>query len=178
MAPLGPRQLTFLLDEHGAALVLYARQWCVSAEDVVQEALLQLMRQTSQTPPDNIVGWLYKVVRNGAISASRGERRRARRETAVAHRSEPCFNPSPGDRMDSEAAAKALKRLPIEQRETIVARIWGGLSLKQIAELTDSSTSTVHRRYQTGLEALREHLDGPCPKTPNTITGETNASEK
>ena len=37
--------LARFLDEHGSALVLYARQWCDAPEDVVQEAVLQLVRQ-------------------------------------------------------------------------------------------------------------------------------------
>ena len=64
MNPVGPELLARLLDEHGAALTLYARQWCQTPEDVVQEALLQLIRQPAA--PENLVGWLYRVVRNGA----------------------------------------------------------------------------------------------------------------
>ena len=45
MSKAGPELLGRLLDEHGAALVLYARQWCASPDDVVQEALIQLARQ-------------------------------------------------------------------------------------------------------------------------------------
>ena len=58
-----------LLDEHGAGLVLYARQWCNAPEDVVQEAVLQLMRQSAV--PENVTGWMYRVVRNLALNASR-----------------------------------------------------------------------------------------------------------
>ncbi|MHC4176344.1 MAG: RNA polymerase sigma factor [Planctomycetota bacterium] len=162
MNPVGPELLTRLLDEHGGALVLYAQQWCDVPEDVVQEALLQLVRQGE--PPENVVGWVYRVVRNGAISASRSARRRGRREAAAAHRSEPWFDPSPSERLDAAAATAALRQLPIEQREAVVARLWGGLTLEQIAELTGSSTSTVHRRYQSGLSALRERLGIACPK--------------
>ena len=57
------------LDEHSAALVLFAQQWCATPEDVVQEAFIQLMQQ--RPLPNNVVGWLYRVVRNGAIGASR-----------------------------------------------------------------------------------------------------------
>jgi RNA polymerase sigma-70 factor (ECF subfamily) len=142
--------------------VLYARQWCHAPEDVVQEAVLKLMRQVP--PPENIVGWIYRVVRNGAISASRRARRRGRREAAAAHRCEPWFDPSDGRRLDADTATAALKQLPIEQREVIVARLWGGLTLQQIAELAGSSTSTVHRQYQSGLSALRERLCAGCPK--------------
>lgn len=167
MNTVGPELLTRLLDEHGPALVLYAQQWCDTPEDVVQEALLRLVRQS--VVPENAVGWLYRVVRNGAISASRAVSRRSRHERAAAHHGEPWFGPSPGQRLDADTATAALKQLPIEQREAIVARLWGGRTLEQIAELTGSSTSTVHRRYQAGLSALRERLGVACPKKKNTL---------
>jgi RNA polymerase sigma factor (sigma-70 family) len=167
MSTVGPELLTRLLDEHGATLVLYAQQWCQNPEDVVQEAFLRLMRQKSL--PDNVPGWLYRVVRNGAISASRSAQRRSRREAAVAHQAAPWFHQPEGQRLDAATVTAALRQLPTEQRETIVARLWGGLSLAQIAELTGSSTSTVHRWYQFGLAALRERLGVTCPHTKNSI---------
>jgi RNA polymerase sigma factor (sigma-70 family) len=162
MGAIGPKRLGRLLEEHGAALVLYAQQWCDVPEDVVQEALIALARQAEL--PKNPVGWLYRVVRNGAISASRSAGRRQRLEAAVALPGEPWFESSPGDRLDASAATEALRQLPAAQRETIVARLWGGLSFDEIAELAGSSTSTVHRWYQQGLAALRERLKTPCPR--------------
>jgi RNA polymerase sigma factor (sigma-70 family) len=167
MTAVDPQQLTRLLDEHGAALVLYAQQWCETPEDIVQEALLSLMRQPQA--PENIVGWLYRVVRNAAVDASRRQRRRSRREAAAACRGEPWFAAADDQRLDAAEATAALAQLPIEQRETVVARVWGGLSLKEIAELSGSSTSTVHRRYQAGLAALRERLGVACPEKRNTL---------
>jgi RNA polymerase sigma-70 factor (ECF subfamily) len=123
---------------------------------VVQEALVQLMRQPR--PPERIVPWLYRVVRNGAISASRAAGRRRRHEALAAHREESWFAAAPGQRLDAVAATRALQELPEEQRETIVARLWGGLTFEDIAELTGASSSTAHRRYEAGLAALRERL--------------------
>lgn len=143
--------LSRLLDEHSDALLLYARQWCTMPEDVVQEAFVRLMRQ--RPVPKNIVGWLYRVVRNQAISVSRAEACRARHETEAI--GEPWIVATDGDRLDAEAATAALASLPIEQRETIVLRLWSGLTFQQIAELTGKSISTVQRRYQAGLTALR-----------------------
>jgi len=148
--------LTRLLDEHGSALVLYARQWCDAPEDVVQEAVLQLVRQPAA--PENLAGWMYQVVRNLALNASRASHRRARHEAEAAFLREPWFTTSADDRLDAAAAAEALSALPIEERETIVARLWGGLSFEEIARLTGSSTSSVHRWYHQGLAALRERL--------------------
>jgi len=162
MAAIPLEALTRLLDQHTAALVLYARQWCDAPEDVVQEAFLALIREPAV--PENVVGWLYRVVRNRAINASRSSGRRQRHEAAAAHCGEPWLVPAEGDRLDAVAAARALEGLPDEQRETIVARLWGGLSFEEIAQLTGSAVSTVHRWYHRGLATLRERLSGVCPQ--------------
>jgi DNA-directed RNA polymerase specialized sigma24 family protein len=91
---MGPEQLSRLVEDYAAALMLYARQWCASAEDVVQEAFVKLASQRS--PPDNVAGWLHLVVRNGALAAARAESRRRRHESAAAFRMPNWFVPSPG----------------------------------------------------------------------------------
>ena len=160
MSILSPQAVTRLWDEYRNALALYARQWCDGPEDVVQEAFLLLVRQG--VAPENPVGWLYRVVRNRAINAARSRGRQSRRETAAAARGEPWFEPAEGERLDAVAATDALKHLPIEQREVIVARLWGGLSFEEIGRLSEMSLSKVYRNYQRGLAALRERLDAPC----------------
>jgi RNA polymerase sigma factor (sigma-70 family) len=161
---MGPEQLSRLVDDYAAALVLYARQWCAAAEDVVQEAFVRLAAQRS--PPNNIVGWLYRAVRNGALAAARAEQRRRRHESAAALRMPSWFVTSEETRLDAEIATTALQTLPLEQRETLVAHLWGGLTFEQIGELTGVSSSTAHRRYLAGLSALRERLRVPCPNDP------------
>jgi RNA polymerase sigma factor (sigma-70 family) len=161
MSTPGPEFLGRMLDEYAAALTLFARQWCNSPDDVVQEAFLQLARQTEC--PRDAAAWLYRVVRNGAISAGRAQSRRQRHEAAAAAEISRWFaGSSIESAIDAQAAAEALVQLPAEEREVIVAHIWGGLSFTQIAELTNSSSSTVHRRYQAGLVALRKLLGEPC----------------
>ena len=160
--------LVRLLDDHGNALLLYARQWCDAPEDVVQEAVLQLMRQSEV--PENLPGWMFHAVRNLALNASRSTRRRARREAEAAGRRESWFVPSEDDRLDAAAATEALAELPLAQRETIIARLWGGFSFEEISHLTGSSTSSVHRWYHQGLAVLRERMGAICPKTKTGTT--------
>jgi RNA polymerase sigma-70 factor (ECF subfamily) len=161
MKVMEPEALGRLLDEQAAALVLYARQWCAAPEDVVQEAFLKLSAQPR--PPQRPVPWLYRVVRNAAISAGRADRRRRRHEGLAAARSPAWFTHAEPPSLDAEAVAEALRALPPDEREVIVAHLWGGLSFEQIAELVNSSSSTAHRRYAAGLSALRERLKVPCP---------------
>jgi RNA polymerase sigma factor (sigma-70 family) len=156
MDHVGPELLTRLLDEHGAPLVLYAQQWCTAPEDVVQDAMLQLVRQ--RPAPSDAAAWLYRAVRNGAISASRSSSRRSRHEATTADVRPAWFAAAEGEGLDAAAAVEALQVLPIELRETVVLRLWSDLSFDEIAKLTETSTSTAHRRYAEGLKALRDRL--------------------
>jgi RNA polymerase sigma-70 factor (ECF subfamily) len=140
--------------------VLYARQWCDEPEDVVQEALLRLVRQGR--PPRDAVAWLYRVVRNGALDVAKRARRRQRRESEAARPARWFVEPDV-DGLDAETAVAALERLPPEQREVIVARHWGGLSFEQIAGVAGCSASTAFRRYTAGVETLRQQLGVSCP---------------
>ena len=156
---LPPEALGQLLDRHGAALELFARQWCRAADDVVQQAFVQLARQ--RPPPEQLVTWLYRVVRNGAISAARSERRRQRHEASAAELAPRWFASADGSAksgFDRGDAAAALVSLPQEEREIIVAHLWGGLTFQEIGSIAGLSASTAHRRYVAGLQALRLKL--------------------
>jgi RNA polymerase sigma factor (sigma-70 family) len=159
MQTMGPELLGRLLDARGAVLTLYARQWCAAPDDVVQEAFVRLA--ALRLAPNDPVAWLYRTVRNGAISAGRSDRRRRRHESTAA--SAGWFLPAEGAALDGAVAAAAVEALPPEEREVVVAHLWGGLTFEQIAAITGVSSSTAHRRYQTALVALRERLGVPCP---------------
>jgi RNA polymerase sigma-70 factor (ECF subfamily) len=160
-----PLELGRLVDARGPALILYARQWCRAPEDVVQDAFLKLV--ALHPPPRDAVAWLYRVVRNAAIDAGKADLRRKRRESATA-RTVRWFVEPEVEGLDAETAVAALQRRPIEEREIIVARLWGGLSFEQIAEAAGCSASTAFRRFSAGIDALRKELGVPCPNpSPN-----------
>jgi RNA polymerase sigma factor (sigma-70 family) len=154
------RQIADLIDRHAPALVLYARQWCATPEDVVQEAFSRFVQQ--KQPPDDPPAWLFRVVRNRAMDVGKADRRRRQREERAAKIE--WFDEEEVDGLDAEAAVAALQSLPMEQREIIIARLWGGLKFEQIAEASGCSVSSAHRRYEAGLAALRERLGVECPK--------------
>jgi RNA polymerase sigma-70 factor (ECF subfamily) len=170
-----PELLGLLLDEHGPALALYAAQWTDEADDCVQEGLIELARQ--RQVPASPIAWLYRVVRNRAISRFRTTRRRERREElAVRLRGQQGRagegsvkeGEAPAEPIDNVELAAAFALLADELREAVVARIWGGLNFEQIAELAGCSTSTAHRRYEAGLAALRERIQPQCPTNLTT----------
>jgi RNA polymerase sigma factor (sigma-70 family) len=154
--------LAVLVRSYARPLVLYARQWCDDPEDVVQEAFLKLACQAAM--PTRPVAWLFATVRRHALSAARSARRRRRREARVAWHGEPWFEQAEGDALDAVAATEALQSLPADQREIVVARLWGELSFEEIAEITGCSVSTAHRRYRAGLAELGRRLRTLCPE--------------
>lgn len=162
MSPLAPRQLQELVESHGAALVLYARQWCEFPDDALQEALIDLA-QLAPAPRDP-VAWLFKVTRFKAMNLTRSERRRDRYQREAAQQRDAWFERDPVDAIQSHELEAMLEELDPMEREIVIARIWGGMSFEQVAELVESSSSTVHRRYQQALAQLELKLSGTVKK--------------
>lgn len=146
-------ELHRFLAAHEKCLVLYARQWCNSPEDVVQEALVELIRK--RLDPMQNIPWVYTVVRNKAVSASR---RSSRLKPIDWNDCEPWFESNTGDLIDAKAAQLHLQQMDESIREVLVLKLWSGLSFEEIAPLAQCSKSEAHRRYQQGLELLRKRM--------------------
>jgi RNA polymerase sigma factor (sigma-70 family) len=162
MARIAPEELGRLYRVHAPALRLYARQWPEGDEDLVQDAFVKLAQQSP--PPGQVLPWLYRVVRNGALAAGRGEARRRRREGRAS--APEAWFAAANDHIDGREATRLLAELPLEQREVVVARIWGGLTFEEVARLAGCALPTAHRRYQAGLAALRKRLKGLWTSSP------------
>lgn len=155
--------LSRLLDDHGGALRLYARQWLrdqAAADDAVQEALVACWRRD----PGFTVTMLPQVfvaVRNAALNLGRGERRRDTRERHVVADQQASFLcPQAADDLREEVE-RALAQLPGAQREAVTLHLWGGLTFAEIGEVLDCNANTAASRYRYALAALRDLLSLP-----------------
>src|SRR5262249_43061407 len=129
---MDPTILGQLVDEHAAALELYARQWCAAPEDVVQDAFVKLASQRRE--PETVVSWLFRVVRNRAISDWRAAQRRKKHEAIAGERKSQQMFVHGSRELDADAAAGALQGLPGDEREVITLHLWGGLTFAEIAD--------------------------------------------
>ena len=164
--PIDAELLGRLLDEHGAALALYASQWTASADDCVQEALVELACRPQL--PNHPAAWLYRVVKNRALNMARGARRRRERESqAMAERFVVAQQSTAPDRSDSLVAIEALEQLETNDRELVVMRIWGNLTYEEIGAALNISTATAFRQYERALIKLRNILESPCTTNKN-----------
>ncbi len=144
--------------------MLFARQWVTSpadAEDVVQAAFVRFWKHRPDAEPEHYP-LLYTAVRTAALDFLRSQERRTARESddriEVLRGDAPCFDTSLERREQAEAVEGALARLPREQREVIVLKIWGELTFAQIAQALGESINTVASRYRYALAALRRHF--------------------
>lgn len=159
-----PQHLEQLIVAHQRSLEMFALQWTVSPEDCVQEAFLRLHR--SNKPIANEVSWLFRVVRNLAIDQGRSETSRSKREKFVGQQ-RAIFSPGSCQEIDTDELQLAIEKLPDEQREIVVAKIWGKLTLQQIADSFGIAASTAHRRYKKGIQELKHYFELPCQTKKN-----------
>ena len=154
-----PQQLEQLIATHQRSLELFATQWTTSPEDCVQEAFLRLHRNEQSIA--NPAAWLFRVVRNLAIDQGRSESNRSKRERAVGEQ-RALFSADTDSVIDVDELQIAIEKLPDQQREVIVARVWGKLTLEEIADSFGIAISTAHRRYEQGILKLKTHFEIPC----------------
>jgi RNA polymerase sigma factor (sigma-70 family) len=161
------QQVAGMVVERSAALALYARQWldAASADDVVQEALVALLAE--RHPPLDPIAWMFRAVRNAAIDHARAASRRRQREQFVAKERREWFEPTAHALIDAQLAEQKLRQIPLELRQVVIMKIWGELSFAQIGQIMRLSPSTVHERYASALQLMRNAMEKPC-KTKTT----------
>ena len=145
--------------------MLYARHLTgdQQAEDLVQEAFIRLL--SLGTCPDNVRAWLFCVVRNESMSLVRRLRLRRAAGRVLGQEVLPWFESGIEDRIDAETVQILLHTLPGYLREIVLLRIWGQLTLEEVARIVDKPVSTVHHWYQQALETLRQRLEpSSCAK--------------
>ena len=146
-----------LYEERAAGLILSGRALGLShaeSEDVVQETFLALMQLPE--PPRERVNYCLRAFRNRALNYHRGLWRRLTRELEFHRWFEPGAAETPGER----AAMRCLARLPAEQREVIVLKIWNQHTFEEIGQLLEISPNTAAGRYRYGIQKLRDCLKG------------------
>lgn len=144
-----------LYEKHGPALAAYV--CCcgldfASAEDMVQQVFLKLLQGQIQMPRTPLA-YLYRAVRNASLNM----RRNLKREVGVQENETWFVGPS-GHLEEVLTLQVALRDLPNEQRETVFLKIWGGLTLQEIADTMEIPLNTVASRYRYALDKLWERL--------------------
>ncbi len=140
------------------------------SEDLTQETLLRVYNQAwDYLPLGRFRGWMYRIARNLMIDSIRRQSHDALIR-AVQSRDEDDNAlarlvgevTSPEDRAQMRELAQTvdelLQQLPELQRTTFVMHHYAGLTLSEVADATETTTSTAKSRLRLAREKLREKL--------------------
>ncbi|MFO0818864.1 MAG: sigma-70 family RNA polymerase sigma factor [Pirellulales bacterium] len=164
-----PAAFAELFDLYGERLYRCARRWVEGAdgaEDIVQELFVSLARsQIRLAAIDDLPAYLFTSLKRCAVREV-ARRRRDRKVATSAATKEPTSNststsPSSGHESNDELRqrlARAIDRLPDEQREIITLKWDGELTFAQIAQILNVSPNTAASRYRYAIEKLRGWL--------------------
>ena len=144
----------------------------LDAEDILQDVFHRLVEANRLLMPiEHVTGWLFRVARNRITDLFRKKEPENFSEIDVTDEDDELSQfedllPSPDAGPEALYArnllldefARALARLPKEQREVFVAHEFEGRSFKEIAEETGVSLNTLLSRKRYAVLHLRDRL--------------------
>lgn len=160
-----------LVDRHQASCLRHAAFLLggrAEVEDTVQEVFMKLVQRPPDLPkgldPEGqakaLAAWLHKVTRNACMDTLRSEGRRVCREQTAASPEGVQGGQEAIEAEDTRAAVKrSLGKLPPEQREVLLLRLFGNHSYSDIAKATGKKVGTVGWLISTGLRSLSTDLE-------------------
>lgn len=164
------RAFETLYARHKSPLYRFLRQRCFdpqTADDIFQEVWTKVIRaRTQYEPTAKFSTWLYQVARNVYVDHVRHVKRRVQLVTdsddalSLVPSSTTTADVVHGDQIQ-RAIDKAVAGLPEEQREAFLLHQFAGLTLPQIAEVTDVGRETVKSRLRYAVAKLRNALPSP-----------------
>ncbi|MGZ5931444.1 MAG: sigma-70 family RNA polymerase sigma factor [Rhizomicrobium sp.] len=148
------------------------------ADDLAQETLVKAWQsRASFVPGTNLKAWLFTILRNQFYS----DRRRAWRQTPWdSEAAERIPGTSGGQAWAAELSdtARALKALPIEQREALILVGAGGFAYEEAAKISNCAVGTVKSRVARARKALLAILDGEQALPPSDRPAQGEAARE
>ena len=125
------------------------------AEDVLQTVFVKIVQKRDRlAKARRLDAYVYRIARNEAFSFIS----RRKKDRTIKTVDESWLNLPEGHKETNELAEQiqaALARLPEQQREVIVMKIYRQKTFLEISRLLGLSQNTVASRYRYGMEKLR-----------------------
>lgn len=138
------------------------------AEDLFQDAFLKMiknMRDGNYSEQGKFLPWASRIAHNLCMDHFRRAKSKipvtlANGEDIMELLAGPDESGEPKieQRQTEQSLRKLMEQLPEEQREVIILRVYGDMSFKEIAQLTDVSINTALGRMRYGLINLRRMI--------------------
>lgn len=132
------------------------------AMDLSQDVFLKAYQSLGKLEDvSRFSAWLYRIAHNEAMSHLRRQRPEEELTELAPRPSGPRMAPVEV----TIAVEAALGRLPADQREAVLLKVYEGFKFDEIAEILETPASTIKSRVYTGLESLKTLL-APVVRPP------------
>ncbi|MBL8803082.1 MAG: sigma-70 family RNA polymerase sigma factor [Planctomycetes bacterium] len=158
-----PAWIQAALERHERGLIRFAARLTgdlETARELTQEVFLRLCAAERSAVEPKLAAWLYAACRNAALDHRRRTARRGRVESNAMDEQQGGTSALEEleTRDENERVRRQIERLPEKQREALSLRFAGGLSYREIAEVTGDTVGNVSWLIHAGLKTLRERL--------------------
>jgi RNA polymerase sigma-70 factor (ECF subfamily) len=128
-----------------------------AAEDVAQEAFLQLYRNIGTiASEDHLVFWLRRVTSNLCVDLAR---RREHRLVPIEAGTEPSVQPAHSDHLFARHVSDLIAAMPPMQRLVVTLRFQEELPVPEIAKLLEIPANTAKSHLRRALAFLRDRIE-------------------
>ena len=147
---------------HGLALRVVRDP--AQAEEVTQEAFLEIWRTASRFDPDrgSPLAWMLTITHRKAVDRVRSAEAATRRDETYHQRNRPVEHDTTAEAahasMEARRVRGALETLTPVQREALELAYFGGYTHAQVASMLDLPVGTAKTRIRDGLIRLRDTM--------------------
>ena len=132
------------------------------ADDLAQDTMMRAWAaRESYTQGTNFRAWMFMIMRNQFYTTIRKNSRMTSLDPEVAERV-LVVAAAQQNGINVDDVAKALQKLPAEQREVLLLIGANGMSYEEAAEVIGCAMGTVKSRLARGRTALATLIDGPA----------------
>ena len=165
MTDYDPRQGIYIA--HRSALIAYATPILGSreaAEDIVQDAFLKFASAATAGSPEQMLGYLYRIVRNLAFDVLKRRKVETReQQDGLPFWALPRGEATPEQNTlfceEVQCVARVMADLPVDMRIAVEMHRFGGHTLEEVAGRLGISVATAHRHVRTVMLRLATELD-------------------
>ena len=128
------------------------------AEDVTQETFIRFFESKDYHSIGKEMAYLYTIARNLCIDYFRKQKEELIEDLPAKIQEMPDSSDKVESIVDQLSIEQALDHLTDDEREAVVLRYSGELSVEDIAKSMDISRFAVRRRISSALEKLRKEM--------------------
>ena len=139
---------------HYLTLLLGSRD---AADETLQETFVRVVRKRGKfAAVENPVAYVFTVARNEGLRHAGRLQRERRRMAPLSNLDLFAVANDSVKRDAAQTVAEGLQQLSLELREVVELKVYGGLTFREIGQITEVPLQTAATRYRAALEQLKE----------------------